>query len=392
MILSGQKGPRRKLLWLLAGLAALGLVWRVFFFGGEGAQRGGMQQPPVRVAIARVQDVPHYLSGLGTALASSDVLVTSRVDGELVRLHFQEGRRVRAGDLLAEIDPRPYEANLGEALGALARDEAQLANARRDLARYARLAGGDFIAAQQYENQRALVRQHEGTVEADKAAVNAARLQLEYSRVTAPAGGRLGLKQVDEGNQIKSSDANGLVRITETSPCVVVFTLPEKFTPLVMRALRAGEADPDSAPPLVEAWDQDEKILLATGRLVSMDNQIDTATGTIRLKARFANTDERLYPNQFVNARLKARTLKNTVTIPSSAVQIGARGPYVFVIDADNTARVREVTQGIAAQGLTVIDRGLGAGERVVTDGIDRLRDGIAVTVAAETQTPSAAP
>ncbi|BAV92191.1 MdtA/MuxA family multidrug efflux RND transporter periplasmic adaptor subunit [Candidatus Desulfovibrio trichonymphae] len=390
MILSGQKGPRRKLPWLLAGLAALGLAWRIFFFGGEDAQRVSMQQPPVRVAIARVQDMPHYLGGLGTALASSDVLVTSRVDGELVRLHFQEGRRVRAGDLLAEIDPRPYEAKLGEALGTLARDEAQLANARRDLARYARLAGGDFIAAQQYETQRSLVRQHEGTVEADKAAMNAARLQLEYSRVTAPAGGRLGLKQVDEGNQIKSSDANGLVRITETSPCDVIFTLPGKFTPLVMRALRAGEANPDSVPPPVEAWDQEGKILLATGRLVSMDNQIDAATGTIRLKARFANTDERLYPNQFVNARLKARTLENTVTIPSSAVQLGARGPYVFVIDADNTARVREVAQGIATQGLTVIDRGIGAGDRVVTDGIDRLRDGIAVTVAAETQTPAA--
>ncbi|MDR1778080.1 MAG: MdtA/MuxA family multidrug efflux RND transporter periplasmic adaptor subunit [Desulfovibrio sp.] len=374
-------------------LALLGLCWRLFFAdqGGERA-RGGPAAPPVRVAEARLQDVPHYLSGLGLVQASSDVLVTSRVDGELLRLHFVEGQRVRAGDLLAEIDPRPFQAKLDEAQGALARDEAQLLNARRDLVRYARLAGGDFIAGQQYENQRALVRQFEGTVEADKAAVNAARLQLEYSRVTAPCSGRLGLKQVDEGNQIKSSDTGGLVRITETVPCDVVFTLPEKFTSLVVRALRERENKQDSSPPPVEVWNKEEAQRLAVGQLVSADNQIDAATGTIKLKARFANSDESLYPNQFVVARLRVRVLQHVVTVPVSAVQLGARGAYVYAVDSENKARVRDVVVGITSGEISVLEKGLQAGERVVTDGVDRLRDGMGVSVTASAQTPDVVP
>ncbi|MDR2056213.1 MAG: MdtA/MuxA family multidrug efflux RND transporter periplasmic adaptor subunit [Desulfovibrio sp.] len=384
-------GDKRRIVWFAVGLAAMGFAWRVFFSDADGPRRGGMEAPPVRVAGARIQDVPHYLSGLGLVQASSDVLVTSRVDGELVRLHFTEGQRVGAGDLLAEIDPRPFQAKLDEALGSLARDEAQLQNARHDLARYAKLAGGDFIAGQQYESQRSLVRQYEGIVEADKAAASAARLQLEYSRITAPASGRLGLKQVDVGNQIKSSDAGGLVRITETVPCDVVFTLPEKFTPLVLSALRERERNPQAPCPPVEVWDKEENSLLAAGELLSVDNQIDPATNTIKLKARFANSDERLYPNQFVVARLKARTLKDAVTVPASAVQIGMRGTYVYVIDEKGVTRVREVTPGITVGGISVIDRGLRAGERVVTDGVDRLRDGLSAVIAASAETPAAA-
>ena len=323
-------GRRRIYIWLALALAALLIVWRLFFAGGPARPGMSMDAPPVRVATAVAQDVPHFLNGLGTVTPSSDVLVKSRVDGQLVRLHFQEGQRVKAGELLAEIDPRLFQAALDEAQGNLAKDQAQLDNARRDLTRYAKLAKGDFIAAQQYETQRALVRQYEGTVEADKAAVDSARLQLEYSRITAPVGGRLGLRNVDEGNQIKSSDSDGLVRITEVSPCDVLFTLPESQVPLVAQALRQREENPSLPPLPVQAWDREQKHLLAVGALLSLDNQIDAATGTVRLKARFPNQDEALYPNQFVNARLMVRMLKDAVTIPASAVQLGSRGSYVL--------------------------------------------------------------
>lgn len=390
---------RRRLWWgvgLIAVLVAAVLLWRC---GNGGAPGPGMgaDAPPVRVAVAVAQDVPHFLNGLGTVLPSSDVLVKSRVDGQLLRLHFQEGRRVAAGDLLAEIDPRPFKAALDEAEGHLARDKAQLENARRDLARYARLARGDFIAEQQYENQRALVRQYEGTVEADQAAVDSARLQLEYSRITAPVGGRLGLRAVDEGNQVKSSDAGGIVRITEVSPCDVLFTLPESQVGLVTQALHRREEDPALPPLTVQAWDREQKRLLGVGELLSLDNQIDTATGTVRLKARFANADGSLYPNQFVNVRLLVRTLHGAVTVPAAAVQLGARGSYVYLVrkeDRDgretDVAVVREVAPGIEAGRLEVIDSGLAAGDMVVVDGVDRLRDGIRVRVAATMETPRA--
>ena len=394
------RGKRPRRLWWGLGLAlvlgAAFLLWRCGAAGGDRPGMGG-DAPPVRVAIAVAQDVPHFLNGLGTVLPSSDVLVKSRVDGQLLRLHFQEGQRVAEGDLLAEIDPRPFQAALTEAEGHLARDKAQLENARRDLARYARLAKGDFIAEQQYENQRALVRQYEGTVEADQAAVDSARLQLEYSRITAPVGGRLGLRAVDEGNQVKSSDASGIVRITEVSPCDVLFTLPESQVGLITQALRRREADPALPPLTVQAWDREQKRLLGVGELISLDNQIDTATGTVRLKARFANTDGSLYPNQFVNARLLVQTLHDAVTIPAAAVQLGSRGSYVYLVKKEerdgqeaDVALLREVTPGIEAGRIAVIDSGVAPGDMVVVDGVDRLRDGIRVRVAATVETPAA--
>ena len=396
----GKRQARPRLWRLVLGLVlvlALGLgLWRCASGGKKGPDMVG-NVPPVRVAIAVAQNVPHFLNGLGTVLPSSDVLVKSRVDGQLLRIHFQEGQRVAAGDLLAEIDPRPFRAALDEAEGHLARDKAQLENARRDLARYARLAKGDFIAEQQYETQRALVRQYEGTVEADQAAVDSARLQLEYSRVTAPVGGRLGLRAVDEGNQVKSSDAAGIVRITEVSPCDVLFTLPESQVALVSQALRRRETDPALPPLAVQAWDREQKRLLGVGELLSLDNQIDAATGTVRLKARFANADASLYPHQFVNVRLLVQTLHDAVTIPAAAVQLGSRGSYVYLVQQEeregeraDVALVREVKPGIAAGRLMVIDSGLAAGDMVVVDGVDRLRDGIRVRVAATVETPRA--
>lgn len=379
----------RTYLWIIFA-AALAFAAYTYIGGGASRPKMVMDAPPVRTAEAVLQNVPYFLSGLGTVVPSGDVLVTSRVDGQLLRLHFIEGQRVAAGDLLAEIDPRPFQAALDEALGALAKDQAQLDNARRDFTRYAKLAKGDYIAGQQVETQRALVRQYEGMVESDKAAVDKARLQLEYSRVTAPVGGRLGLRNVDEGNQIKASDTAGLVRITEASPCDVIFTLPESQVPLVSRALLAREKDPALPPLLVQAWDREQKHLLAVGRLLSLDNRIDTATGTVRLKARFANTDAALFPNQFVNARLMVQVLDNVVTVPSSAVQLGSRGSYVYVLGSDDTVRLQLVTPGIATDMLTVIDKGLVSGEKVVVDGLDRLRDGTKVRPAAEVETPRA--
>lgn len=351
--------------------------------------------PPVRVAKVIRQNVPHYLNGLGTVVPSGDVLVESRVAGQLLRLHFIEGQRVAAGDLLAEIDPRPFQAELEKARGQLIKDKAQLESARRDLTRYEKLARKDYIAEQQYENQRALVRQWEGAVGSDQAAVDAAALQLEYSRITAPISGRLGLRSVDEGNQITANDSGGLVRITEISPCDVLFTLPENQVSLVTRALRAREDNPSLPPLKVQAWDREDKILLAIGELVSLDNQIDSATGTVRLKARFSNKDESLYPNQFVNIRLLVQTLKDAVTVPDAAVQLGAKGSYCYVVakQEDNgreqdVARYQDVDAGITVSGVTVIKSGLEAGELVVVDGLDRLRDGIAVKIAATIQTP----
>ena len=388
-------GKRRWVLLLLLAVVAL-LCWRLFFSGNQARRGMGMDVPPVRVAVALAQDVPHFLNGLGTVLPSSDVLVTSRVDGQLQRLHFKEGQRVKAGDLLAEIDPRPFQAALDQARGTLAKDQAQLDNARKDLARYAKLAQGNFIATQQFETQRALVRQYEGTIEADKAAVDSAALQLSYSRITAPTSGRLGLRNVDEGNMIKASDTSGIVRITEVSPCDVVFTLPESQVPLVVQALRAHEDDVDHRPLPVEAWDREQKRLLDVGGLLSLDNQIDLSTGTVKLKARFPNAEGALYPNQFVNARLQVRVVKNAITVPTSAVQLGSRGAYVYVAakngKGQDAVTVRPVTPGIATDALTVIDKGLEPGELVVVDGLDRLRDGIEVKVTATAETPKAQP
>ncbi|MCR5562684.1 MAG: MdtA/MuxA family multidrug efflux RND transporter periplasmic adaptor subunit [Desulfovibrio sp.] len=414
-----------RLFWLSLILIAAIALWRLFFAGG--GSRGMMgDAAPVRTAVAAAQNVPHFLSGLGTATPSSDVLVKSRVDGQLMALHFTEGQRVAAGDLLAEIDPRPFKAALAEAQGKLAIDLALLKNSRLDLGRYARLAGKDFVARQTYDNQVTLVAQHEGAVAADRANVETARLQLEYSRITAPVGGVTGLRKVDVGNQVKSSDSEGIVRITEISPCDVLFTLPEADIPLVAAALARQNGQAASVP--VQAWDREQKTVLARGRLLSMDNQIDASTGTVRLKARFDNPDGLLYPNQFVNARVRVRVLENAVTIPVAALQLGVNGSYVYVLTPDSektsdsdrgnrpprgsakgarpapggkvgrpagdeltgVVHRREVTAGVTAGRLVVVEKGLSAGETVIVDGLDRLRDGSRVRVAATVETPAA--
>lgn len=390
--------------WIVAAiiLAALTFFWWRSGPGGDAALRGGMPPVPVRVATVSSEDMPQYLLGLGTVQPSGAVLVRSRVDGQLMKVHFTEGQRVKAGDLLAEIDPRPFQNTLREVQGQLARNKALLENAKRDLARYAQLSKGDFIAKQQVETQRSLVRQYEGVVRSDEAQVSAAALQLEYSRIDAPMDGTLGLKQVDEGNMIRASDTTGLVRITQTEPSDVLFTLPEADLSALMAGQREAAAKGETL--LVEAWDRDQKNRLAEGRLLSIDNQIDTATGTVKLKARFANADQALFPNQFVNARLRVRIKPQAVTVPASAVQLGAQGSYVYAVEGqgkDAKVRLRKVTTGWrtpqetsvnganATSGATsgagsgggkveMLD-GVKPGERVVIDGVDRLRDGAAV-------------
>ena len=388
----------RRWLWMLAALFLVCVLlfawWRSGTVpGGNAAGMGGAagmgrnMPVPVRVDTVTREDMPQFLHGLGTVQPSGSVLVRPRVDGQLMKLHFAEGQRINAGDLLAEIDPRPFQNSLREAQGQWARDKALLENAKRDLTRYAQLSKGDFIAEQQVETQRALVRQYEGVVRSDEAQVASAALQLEYSRIEAPMSGTLGLKQVDEGNMIRSSDSGGLVRITQTEPSDVVFTLPEADLP----ALMAGQRDAAASgqPLLVEAWDRDQKNRLSSGHLLSIDNQIDTNTGTVKLKARFANTDNGLFPNQFVNARLRVHVRSDATVAPASAVQLGAQGSYVYVVQGQGKeakVSLRKVSTGWRNAGRVVMEEGLSPGDVVVIDGVDRLRDGAAVQLPVKTE------
>lgn len=394
----------------LTGLLLLGVLVFLgsrFFSSEKNAPKVGLMLAPVRIAKVLVQDVPLFHNGLGTVLASSDVLVKSRVTGQLIAIHFHEGQHVKKGDLLAEIDPRPFVAALNEAKGKLSSDEAQLKNAQRDLSRYASLVKGDFVERQKYDTQAALVSQLKGAVASDKAAVENARLQLEYSRITAPSSGRVGLRKVDVGNQITSSDSTGIVRITESSPCDVIFTLPETVVPTIIQALRT-EKDPAKLP--VQAWDREQKKRLALGSLLSLDNEINVETGTVRLKARFSNEDQILYPNQFVNARIRLSIQKNAVTVPAAAIQVGSKGRYVFVYEDDKgdtgkkekaprekqaregSVHMRDVEVGLETASLVVVEKGLESSDIVVIDGIDRLKDGTKVRVAAVFATPRAEP
>jgi multidrug efflux system membrane fusion protein len=361
---------RRRLLVLL--LAAGGFLG--FFFSRSPQPAPPPQAQPVRVAKATLMDFPLYFYGLGVVTPENTVLVKSRVDGELIAIHFTEGQDVIVGDLLAEIDPRPFEVRLKEAEGALARDTAQLKDARLDLDRYRGLIRKEAVSAQQLQAQEALVGQYEGAVRVDEANIADARLQLGFCRITAPISGRLGLRQADLGSMIRASDSTGLVVITQMQPMHVIFTLTEKQVPDVLSAMRAG-------PRPVEAWDQDNKILLASGVLMTLDNRIDSATGTIKAKAVFDNSEERLFPNQFVNARLLIATLNQILVVPTAAVQRNTDGFFVYVVNPDATVTMRPIQTGRATAAHTTITDGLSVGEIVVTDGVDRLRNGTMVTM-----------
>ncbi len=336
--------------------------------GGDAARVLPVVAEPVRRGTLDV-----YLDALGTVTPRSLVTVKPRVDGQLMKVHFAEGQNVKAGDLLAEIDPRPFTVALAQAQGQLAKDEAQLANARVDLERYRMLLTQDSIAKQQVDTQEALVRQYEGTLQADRAAVDSARLQLSYARVSAPISGRVGLRQVDPGNVVRAADANGIVVIAQVQPIAVLFPIPEDNLPLVMQRLAHKE------PTVVEAWNREGKVKLATGTLVTADNQIDTATGTVKMKAEFANADAALFPNQFVNVRMHTQTLVDATLVPSAAIQRGAPGTFVYAVKDDHTVRVAPVKLGPVQGDVTVVSSGVDPGTLVVVDGADKLREGARV-------------
>jgi multidrug efflux system membrane fusion protein len=342
---------------------------------GKGRGKGGDRPMPVVATAVKTADVSVFLSGLGTVTPIATVTVKSRIDGQLMRVLFTEGQVVRAGDLLAQIDPRTFEAQLATAEGQMARDQALLKNAQIDMERYRTLLKEDSIAKQQVDTQEALVRQNEATIKIDQAAIDTAKLQLVYSRITAPVGGRLGLRQVDVGNIVHAGDTNGLVVITQLQPITVVFTIPEDNLPAVMTKLRAGHQ------LTVDAYDRADKVKLASGVLLTADNLIDPATGTVKLKAQFPNADNALFPSQFANIRMLIDVKRGATVVPNAAVQRGTPGTFVYVVGADNSVSVRKVKLGPAQGEIISIESGVTPGEVVVVDGADKLREGAKVDV-----------
>lgn len=379
--------PSRSRRWIWVTLALLLLsilayVFIVFVTHREKASRrvssaAGVAQP-VTVETVATGDMPVILTELGTVVPITNVTVQTRVEGYLMDVKFTEGQHVKKDDLLAIIDPRPYEVALHQYQGQLAQDQAQLERARVDNARYQKLIKQDSVAAMTARDQEFTVKQLEGTVKVDQALVDNQKLQLVYCHITAPVDGRVGIRAVDKGNYVTAGQSGGLAILTQMQPISVIFTLPQDQLPEVADQLRAGK------PLQVDAWNSTNTQKIATGSVSSLDSQIDTATGTVRLRAIFPNEDEHLFPNQFVNARLLVKTLHDAIIVPSNALQTGPNGQFVYVVKTDNTVEVRNVKPGITDGARTVVSDGLKTGDRVVTDGTDHLRAGAEVSIPAD--------
>jgi multidrug efflux system membrane fusion protein len=373
--------PSRLRRWgmiLLCLLVAAAAVWAIWFFpsasqSNKTRDREAGQPVPVLTSVAATRDVPIYMDGLGTVQAFYTVTMKAMVDGPLTAVNFTEGQDVHKGDVLAQIDPRTYQAALDNATAKKAQDQAQLANARLDLVRQQKLVANNYTSAQQADTAKAQVAQFEALVQQDQAQIDTARTQLGYTTIIAPVDGRTGLRLVDAGNIVHAADASGMVVITQLQPIAVLFTLPQQALPAVAKAMAAG-----SPPVLALAQDQTAGAakLLDTGSLTVLDNQVDATTGTIKLKAVFPNAERQLWPGGFVSVRLRTDTAKDAVVVPPAAIQRGPRGPYVFVVGEDATAKRQAVTVGYEDEQSSVIATGLKGGENVVIDGASRLSDG----------------
>ncbi|HEY6929749.1 MAG TPA: MdtA/MuxA family multidrug efflux RND transporter periplasmic adaptor subunit [Thermoanaerobaculia bacterium] len=384
---------RRRWLWV-AGVVVVALVLFLLLPRGKKenaaaakSEKGSAasRSVPVTAATAKTGDINVYVNGLGTVTALNTVTVRSRVDGQLINVAYREGQFVHQGDLLAEIDPRPFQVQLTQAEGQKAKDAAALKNARIDLERYQVLMQQDAIPRQQLDTQAATVNQFEAAVKTDEGQVESARLNLVYSRITAPVSGRVGLRLVDVGNMVHASDANGLLVITQLQPITVLFTIPADRLPAVQQQLATGRK------LVTEAYDRELKVKIATGTLLAVDNQIDQTTGTVKLKSIFSNEKNELFPNQFVNARLLVNTIKGTVLIPTAAIQRSPQSTFVYVIKPDSTVEMRPVDVQLTEGDDAAIRKGVASGESVVIDGVDKLQPGTKVAVAGATTGPGGA-